>query len=151
MNSRSFVWHWMPVIAWMALIFVASTDLMSGEHTSRFMVPFLYWLKPDISAVQIATIQFAIRKAAHVTEYAILAVLLFRAFLSRGQAQLRHMGGMLLIAGGYAALDEFHQSFVASRTGAPHDVLIDTCGALVGLAICWSFARRASTEPVGAA
>jgi len=42
----------------------------------------------------------------------------------------------------FAASDEFHQSFVPSRTGSPNDVMIDICGALAGLAICWMFASR---------
>ena len=42
----------------------------------------------------------------------------------------------------FAASDEFHQSFVPSRTGSPNDVMIDICGALAGLAICMIFARR---------
>ena len=48
---------------------------MSSEHTSRFLVPFLRWLMPDISRATIAQIHILLRKGAHLAEYAILAVL----------------------------------------------------------------------------
>jgi len=46
---RQLVSDWLPVIAWMSLMFAGSSDLMSAEHTSRFLAPILRWLKPDIS------------------------------------------------------------------------------------------------------
>ncbi len=124
----------MPVIAWMLVIFTASTDLMSAEHTSRFIGPFLRWLMPQISHATILAVQVLVRKAAHVTEYAILAALLLRAL--RGEA--RHIPWHFLLlawvmAAVCAAVDEYHQSFVSSRTAAVGDVLIDVCGALLGL------------------
>src|SRR5438045_5204621 len=79
MKLPRFVRYWMPAIIWMALIFVGSTDVLSAQHTSRFLVPFLRWLDPQISLAALAQIQFAIRKLGHLTEYAILAMLLWRA------------------------------------------------------------------------
>src|SRR5436190_14032047 len=76
---RFFLRYWLPVLIWLAVIFVGSTDLMSAEHTSRFVGPFLRWLKPDITADAIVKVQLFVRKVAHVTEYAILATLLWRA------------------------------------------------------------------------
>ena len=133
----------------MLLIFIASTDLMSAQHTSRFIGPFLLWLNPEISAETIRAVQFAIRKAAHVTEYAILAAWWLRA-LHGGIRMLtiRHALLALAMASVYAALDEYHQSFVASRTGSPIDVLIDASGALLGIVICWLIARRKPTRAV---
>src|SRR5260370_39106727 len=78
MRARWFVSKWMPVIDWMFLMFVGSTDVLSAEHTSRFLVPFLLWLDPHISAATIVSIHFALRKIGHFTEYAILAALLWR-------------------------------------------------------------------------
>ena len=142
MTSRLFFKYWMPVIAWMAVIFAASGDMMSAEHTSRFIGPFLRWFAPDISPATIASVQFFVRKAAHLTEYAILGALLVRAvFFRAGKMTARYAVAIWLVAVAWAALDEFHQSFVASRTGAPADVMIDAIGALIGLGIyCW-FAR----------
>ena len=135
---HGFLRYWLPVLAWMLVIFVASTDLMSAQHTSRFIGPFLLWLNPEISPETIAAVQFSIRKAAHVTEYAILAALLLRALHGgiRG-VRFSHVIVALGVASTYAALDEYHQSLIASRTGSPIDVVIDASGALLGVVICW--------------
>jgi VanZ family protein len=136
----------MPVIAWMLLIFAGSTDALSAEQTSRFLVPFLRWLDPAISFATIAAIQLVIRKLGHLTEYAVLALLLWRALRVPWNRDIRPMwktaGAVLLIATVYAAFDEFHQSFVPSRTAALGDVMIDACGALAAVAICLLFVRR---------
>jgi hypothetical protein len=79
MRLSRFVSNWVPAIAWMVLIFLGSSDMFSAGQTSRFIVPFLRWLDPQISWAAINTIQTVIRKLGHVTEYAILAVLLWRA------------------------------------------------------------------------
>jgi VanZ family protein len=97
----------------MTLIFWGSTDLMSAEHTSRFLVPFLRWLNPDISPAALARAHFLLRKAGHVTEYGILAVLLFRGWRSFSHDLWSRSIAALLIAIIFAASDEFHQSCLA--------------------------------------
>jgi VanZ family protein len=146
MNLRSWLKYWLPVLAWMVFIFIGSTDLLSAEHTSRFIGPFLRWLDPNVSDATVASVQLVVRKGAHLTEYAILAALLSRAFR---QNQLRLGRGLaisFLIAAVYAALDEFHQSYVASRTGSPWDVLIDCAGALAGVLIYWRMIRSRQSK-----
>ena len=127
-------------------MFAGSSDLMSAEHTSRFLAPILRWLKPDISVATLDAVQFAIRKSAHVIEYAILVALLLRAAQHRWTASRAHFWKVatvaLFAAMTYAAFDEFHQSSVASRTATPRDVMIDTLGTVLGLMICWIFARK---------
>ena len=116
----------------MIFIFIGSTDLLSAAHTSRFIGPFLRWFAPDVSEATIASIQLVVRKCAHLTEYAILAALLCRALRLHRE---RVLVLAFLLTAIYAALDEFHQSFVASRTASPWDVGIDCIGALAGLAL----------------
>ncbi len=126
----------------MLVIFAASTDLGSAEHTSRFLIPFLRWISPEISIATIAAVEFLIRKGAHLTEYAILAILLFRALRSRGRYVFARQAALVLtVAALYAATDEYHQTFTPSRTASARDVMIDCCGAAVGLAIYWSLRR----------
>src|SRR5439155_20193317 len=79
---KSFLKYWLALPIWLSVIFVGSTNLMSAEHTSRFVVPFLLWLKPGMSPHTIWVILVLIRKCAHVTEYAVLALLLWRALRS---------------------------------------------------------------------
>jgi len=135
---RRFLKYWLPIFVWMVFIFIGSTDLLSAAHTSRFIGPFLRWFALDVSDATVAAIQLVVRKLAHLTEYAVLAVLLCRAFrLYRA----RIFASVFIVAALYAALDEFHQSFVASRTASPWDVLVDCLGALAGLAL-YSFFRN---------
>ena len=144
---RFFLKYWAPVIAWILLIFLASGDLMSAEHTSRFLVPFLRWLNPDISAEALAEIHFCVRKAAHVTEYAILALLVSRAVFreaNRNWARSTLFVGVWIACTVVAASDEFRQSFAESRGASPWDVMIDSAGAIFGLLIYSRFARGRS-------
>jgi VanZ family protein len=73
----------------------------------------------------LGTWDYVLRKLAHATEYAILAVLLARATGSYAWA--------FALTVAYAGSDEFHQTFVRGRHGSPIDVGIDAAGALVGL------------------
>ncbi|HKP01723.1 MAG TPA: VanZ family protein [Chthoniobacterales bacterium] len=130
---RAFLKFWLPPLAWMIFIFLGSTDLLSAEHTSRFIGPFLRWLDPNISDTTIGSIQLIVRKCGHLLEYAILAALLYRALATHRD---RPFVLAFILAATYAALDEFHQSFVASRTGSPWDVVVDCAGAFVGLLFC---------------
>jgi VanZ family protein len=152
MHAWSFLKYWLPVLLWLGFIFIGSTDLMSAEHTSRFLIPILLWLKPDISPEALAQVHFVLRKLGHVTEYAILAMLLWRALRHETNPQikaiLRLRSGQTLflsvwiLCAIFAATDEYHQSFVASRTAAIGDVLIDDAGAIFGLLISAGFAKR---------
>src|SRR6266480_7859609 len=142
---RFFLKYWLPLLIWLCVIFVGSTDLMSAEQTSRFLVPFLRWLKPDISTGALAQVHFFVRKLGHISEYAILAILLWRAL--RSGMNLRIKMSLLFVAvwlacGIFAAGDEFHQSFVPSRTVVSSDVLVDICSAKIGLAICLMVSRK---------
>ncbi len=144
-----FLKYWLPLLIWLSVIFVGSTDLMSAEHTSRFIVPILLSLKPGIAPETIQSILFAVRKCAHMAEYAILALLLWRALRSGSALRAKIsmlFGAVLLGCAVVAASDEFHQSFVKSRTPAVRDVLLDIAGALFGLLISASFAHRRPKE-----
>ena len=150
-GERSFArnrWkNWMPVAVWMLLIFSGSTDLLSSRNTFGIINPLLRWFCPTISSHAVYRIHQLVRKAGHVSEYAILAVLLWRALPDYSDAQKplwkrRKAALVLAIAVLYAGSDEFHQSFVHSRTGAIGDVVIDSCGASVGLLSAWALGRR---------
>ena len=141
---KSFLKYWLPLPIWLGVIFVGSTSVMSAEHMSRYVVPFLLWLKPGMSPAAIWTILVVARKCAHVTEYAVLALLLWRALRSVPVLRTKTLmvfGAVLLGCALFAASDEFHQTFVKSRTPSVRDVLLDVTGALLGLLIGASFAR----------
>jgi VanZ family protein len=147
---RRFLKNWLPVLIWLGVIFFGSTDLMSAEHTSRFIVPFLRWLKPDISPETLASVHFVVRKCAHVAEYAVLALLLLRAatLMTNLKPSIPILcasvwGACLFVA----ATDEFHQTFVASRGASATDIMIDSGGAILGLVIGAIFGMSPSIKP----
>jgi VanZ family protein len=142
---RLFLKYWLPILIWLGVIFVGSTSVMSADHTSRYIVPFLLWLKPGMSPETIWTILVITRKCAHVTEYAVLALLLWRALRSVPAVRAKTLilfGGVLLGCALFAASDEFHQTFITSRTASIRDVLLDIGGAILGLLTAASFACR---------
>jgi VanZ family protein len=93
-----------------------------------------------------------VRKAAHVTEYAILGVLVMRALEDEHTSLARLALRALPLCAGYAALDELHQTLVPTRTGAVLDVLLDSAGAAagIGLFVGWRQRRRATRIDVSA-
>ncbi|HVT74418.1 MAG TPA: VanZ family protein [Lacunisphaera sp.] len=143
---------WWPVVAWMAFIFAMSTDFGTAEHTSRWIEPILRWLLPHATDETIARGHFLVRKLGHLSEYAVLALLVRRALAitlgSAGHA-LRVALIALAICAVYAATDEFHQSFVPSRTPSLVDVAIDTTGAALALAGAagWTSRRKSGGSP----
>jgi len=127
----------------MVVIFSASADSHSYEHSSRFFEPLLRWLFPHMPQSRIDFLHHLFRKSCHLAEYAILALLIFRA-LNHSKTDLPswswpRVGGTLLIVFLYASSDEFHQRFVPTRTPLFSDVLIDTAGGAIGLLAAWIY------------
>lgn len=133
---------WWPALLWAAVIFAASTDPFSSEHTSRIIVPLIRLLVPGISAANLQFVHHLIRKSAHFTEYFVFFLLLYRGLrgLRRGWHQVPAVLAWF-IAAAYSVLDEIHQSFVASRGASARDSLLDSSGALVALVVVFLFYR----------
>jgi VanZ family protein len=133
-----------PVLLWIGLIWFASTHGLSASNTSRIVRPLLLWLFPNIAEAQIAAVHVFTRKAAHFVEYAILAFLARRAFItsSRTFIQQHWFVLSLLMVIVVASLDELHQTFVPSRTGSVYDSAIDLAGGLTVLLLCRFYWRR---------
>jgi len=134
--------YWLPPVAWMALIFSASSDTQSYRHSSRFFEPLLRWLFPQMPPATVDAIHHFFRKTGHFTEYAVLALLLWRAIRQPQKNDHRRWrwdeaGLALSIVFLYAAGDELHQVFVNGRTALVSDVFIDTTGGATGLLLFW--------------
>ncbi len=80
-----------------------------------------------------------VRKTAHFVEYAVLAFLAIRACSMSASLVLRKYRYLLplMLVAVVAVLDEFNQSFEASRTASVFDVAIDISGGVVMTAILW--------------
>jgi VanZ family protein len=141
-NRASSARYWLPVVAWAAVIFTGSTDAFSFGHTSRFIGPFLRWLSPGLPDAVVESAVFWIRKAAHVTEYAVLAGLWWRALRRPVRLDSRPWSWpiaaqALLGCALWAAADEIHQAFTHTRGASVRDVALDTAGAALGLVLLW--------------
>lgn len=135
--------YWIPAIVVAALISLFSTHYFTPEQTGRVIVPVLRWLLPHAPSTVIRRVHFGIRKLAHVTEFGIFSITVFRAIRGpRTGWALNWAFLTLVVAVSYAVLDEFHQRYVPLRHASPKDVLIDGLGAVSAQAIVWWYAKR---------
>jgi VanZ family protein len=127
--------RWLPVAIWLVVIFCASTALFVPEHTSAIINPILRKLFPQADDATIWHLHLMVRKAGHVMEYSILAILLARATLALAQTRRAWFVISITLVAGVAISDEFHQTFVPGRNGSPADVLLDVAAAAAALAV----------------
>ncbi|HEX8131114.1 MAG TPA: VanZ family protein [Pyrinomonadaceae bacterium] len=143
---RSRLWRYAPLVAWIGFIFFASTGAMSASNTSRIIAPLFKWLFPGITEAQLLSVHFAVRKTAHFTEYAVLALLAARAFIPSAHRLLHRSWfiAALALVTLIALADEYNQSFNAARTGTIWDSLIDISGGAFALTLfgLWRRHRR---------
>ena len=129
---------WMAVIFWFSAQNGQSSGSMSAGITqavARFLTPGFDSLSPLAQAEVVEALHLFVRKAAHFSEYAVLGVLTANALRTY---RLKHGLRFLLpvsVCFLYAVSDEFHQSFVVGRAGRLSDVLLDTAGAVTGVAV----------------
>lgn len=152
-NSKFKTWRvllfaYAPLFLWLGVIFFLSSGSGSSAETSRIIGPLIAFFFPTADEGTIALVHAAVRKAAHVTEYAILAGLASRAYLSSSTAWLRNywvVWAILLVAV-TASIDEYNQSFNVVRTGSPLDSLLDICGGLLAIALIRPLVKRRETS-----
>jgi len=146
LTKRLFTKYWLPVIAWMLLIFLGSSATLSSQQTSRFLRPVIHWLFPSLPEQTVNRVVAVARKGAHVTEYGVLALLIWRARRRLVQSAARpwawrDAGFAFALAVAYATTDEFHQTLIPARQGSGWDVLLDSCGAAGALLLLWAIGR----------
>jgi VanZ family protein len=129
-NSPTFFEYQLPVLVWLMTMFIFSTDAFSSNETSKIIVPALTYLFPKLSSDQIDFWHIFIRKCGHISEYFILTVLAFRSFKYEEIDPLIRTMTFVLMA---ALLDEWHQSFTASRGASIVDVGYDCVGGVLAL------------------
>jgi VanZ family protein len=137
MPPGKFLKYWFPVLLWMGLIFWMSTGMFSWKKSFQFLEPILRSIMPTISHYSIVMINNALRKSGHVVEYFVSGILVYRAFKAGSNEPRFLTWGFrsVLFVTLLALSDEFHQSFVASRTSSFIDVGIDTAGGVVAIGV----------------
>lgn len=143
--SRRVMLAWVLVLCWGGLIWTLGGNSFSFSRTTETIMPWLDWLTADLEWRTRYQIYIAIRKSAHFVEYAILALLTFRAaWLSATRRTRFATAGWiaLFIVTSLATADEARQAFSPVRTGSPYDVLIDVTGGLLALLGIFVISRR---------
>lgn len=146
---------WIAAILWLIVIAIESSAYLSTHNTSRMLYPLLHFLF-GMTRQQFEPWHFFMRKGGHVFGYGLLSILLFRAWretlpVSNNArwtfrwANIAGLGTALV-----ASLDEWHQSFLPSRTGSVHDVILDTCAGIAAqvllfLSVKW-FSKQVPTR-----
>ena len=126
---------WTAAILWLIVIAIESSAYLSAHNTSRILYPLLHFLF-GLNHSRFEHWHFYIRKGGHVFGYGLLSILLFRAWretlpaLENPRWTMRWAGIALLGTVLVASLDEWHQSYIPSRTGSIHDVFLDTCAGV---------------------
>ena len=145
---------WIAAILWLIVIAIESSAYLSANNTSRILYPVLHFLF-RLDYDQFEHVHFFIRKSGHVFGYGLLSILLFRAWRETlpmaGGARWTFRWANIAVLGTalVASLDEWHQSFIPTRTGSPWDVLLDSCAGVAAqiLLVLWLKAWRSSEAP----
>ncbi|OGM66665.1 hypothetical protein A2985_04570 [Candidatus Woesebacteria bacterium RIFCSPLOWO2_01_FULL_43_11] len=118
---------WLPPTIWALAIFLFSTFPTAP-------VSQVYWR------------EFLVKKSAHIIEYAILTIALYRAFRGYGVERGNSAIFSIFISVIYGATDEFHQSFTPGREPRVRDVVFDTIGALLAIYSLWNLLPKAPAK-----
>ena len=142
---------WIAAILWLIVIAIESTAMLSSSHTSRILYPILHFLF-GMDSERFEYWHFYMRKSGHVVGYAILSILLFRAWraslpaMNSSKWAPRWAAMAVLGTALVASLDEWHQSFIPSRTGRWQDVVLDTCAGLAAQILIWLWWRSRQNQ-----
>jgi VanZ family protein len=135
---------WIAAILWLMVIAIESSALLSAHNTSRILYPLLHYIF-GLDWDRFEVWHFYIRKSGHVVGYGTLSILLFRAWratlpaMSDVKWTIRWANIAILGTALVASLDEWHQTFIPSRTGSVRDVALDTCAGIAAqvLVLLW--------------
>ncbi len=135
--------RWIPAIFMMVMIFafshapanVSSETSMALTTTLQFYAREFFGIE-SMNSVAIETMEWVVRKLAHVTEYALLSITICYAYGGMRKStlvgMLKVVGVAIVLSALYAVTDEIHQLFIDGRSGQIKDVVIDTMGATLG-------------------
>lgn len=151
-HRREILKAWIAAILWLIVIAIESSAYLSAHNTSRILYPLLHFLFA-VDRAHFETWHFFIRKSGHVIGYALLSFFLFRAWREtlpsprHLQWTLRWAGIAVLLTALVASLDEWHQSFIPSRTGRWQDVVLDSSAAVAAQLLLFFFLRASRNRP----
>lgn len=167
LTRQAFFTFWLPAILMLGVVAVESTDRFSADHTGPMLATFLGWFSIHLQPTVLSHANFVLRKCGHVTGYAFLSFLLFRACRGTYRAlagyydwRTSRLEGLppeqafrflwqglwlwiaLLGTVATAIADEMHQKRIPSRGGSWWDVLLDTSAAIAAQLLILAFASH---------
>jgi len=145
--QRPWVSHWLPVVAWTALILSSSSDSFASEETSRWVTWLVSCVYPGADPVIAWALDEILRKLAHIGEFAVLGGLLLRAVRTTDAAAPVVVA--FATAGAIALGDEARQWFTALRSASLLDSALDAGGSAAGIAL-WQRVTHVA-KPTGGA
>jgi VanZ family protein len=147
LQQKKLLKTWIAAGLWIVLIMIESTSYLSSANTSRFLYPILHFLF-GIDYARFEVLHHYLRKTGHFVGYFILSFLLFRSWRATlplsSRWALRWAAIAFLMSAFVASMDEWHQTFLPSRTGTIHDVILDSIGAMIAqiLILVWLQSRN---------
>jgi VanZ family protein len=146
-HQREVLKAWIAAILWLIVITIESTPYLSSHETSRILYPILHFFL-GISYEHFEPWHHLLRKSGHVVGYALLSFFLFRAWRETlpsathrkwtiRWANIAVLGTLIV-----ASLDEWHQSYLISRTGRWQDVVLDTSAGIGAQVLLYLFLRN---------
>lgn len=139
---------WWPAVVWIILITFESSDLLSAQNTGNMLYALLTRLFGHVNFHHFLVFHHYLRKAGHVLGYGMLSLLMLRGWSATFGFVHKWMWRTALLAwvgtAFVASMDEWHQSFIPSRTGNARDVLLDSAAGLVFLLIAHIWLRRSA-------
>lgn len=142
---------WIAAGLWLIVIAIESTQYLSSAYTARILYPILHFLF-GLDPARFAIWHHYLRKTGHFVGYFTLSILLFRAWRATlplaSVWALRWAGIAFFMSAFVASMDEWHQTYIPTRTGAVSDVILDSTAALVAqIVIFFSLQMRRAQKP----
>jgi VanZ family protein len=143
-HQRETLKAWIAAILWLIVISIESSSYLSSHETSRIIYPILHFLF-GINYAQFEPWHHVLRKTGHVVGYGLLSFFLFRAWRATlpkpGNPRWSFYWADIAVFGTalVASLDEWHQSFIPSRTGRWQDVVLDSSAAIATQILLYLF------------
>jgi VanZ family protein len=151
-DQKKLLKSWIAAVLWLGLIMAESTNYGSAENTGRLLYPLLHFLL-GVNQDHFPVWQFFIRKTGHFVGYFTLGLLLFRSWRATfpfpgANWTIQWAGISFFMTALVASLDEWHQTYLPKRTGALHDVLLDSTAALLAQILLFIVLRSRNPEPI---
>ena len=152
-SPRPAIWKpWLAALLWLGLIVFESTNALSAAKTSRILYPLLHFLL-GLDPAHFLIWHFILRKTGHVIGYAVLSVLFYRAWKVTVSVSGNPRWSIVWARIAFtmtalvASLDEWHQTFLPSRTGTIWDVALDSSAALTVQVLLYFWLRQSGDSP----